>query len=103
MAELLLIPAWGRTPRPLDDWTAALGRRGTAAVLRDDGPDGAFVRIETPSAQGYAELTPAREVSALNLECDDAELDRLDPLLQELAMELGYEVHLDEEDELEDD
>ena len=100
--ELLALPGWQTPPRSLDDWVAQLtSHAGPVVVTRED-TDVSWLEVAQLGLRGYAMLG-GRNVDAINFELADSDPAPATRAVTAAAEALGWEVHLDDEDEVDDE
>lgn len=102
MIELLAIPGWQTPTTPLDAWVARLETLGGPVVVTRESRGAAWLEIRHLDLRGYVMLA-GRDVEAINFELSGADPSIASRAINDTAEALGWEVHLDEDDEEDDD
>lgn len=100
MIEYLAIPDWDTPPRSLEDWTKQFAEMGHPAELVPEPPETTWLEFATLPVRGLA-LVEEGAVIAIDFEFQETESAL--PLIESAAKALGWELHLDDDDEEGDD
>jgi hypothetical protein len=100
--ELLALPGWQAPPRSLDDWVAQLTNHAGPVVVTREDTDVSWLEVAQLQLRGYAMLV-GRNVDAINFELADSDPAPATCAVTAAAEVLGWEIHLDDEDEVDDE
>jgi hypothetical protein len=100
--ELLALPGWQAPPRSLDDWVAALTTHAGPVVVTREDTEVSWLEVAQLRLRGYAMLA-GRIVDAINFELADSDPAPATCAVTAAAEALGWEVHHDDEDEVDDE
>jgi len=98
MIELLALPGWQTAPTTLDAWVAQLETHGGPVVVTRESTGASWLEIGTLRLRGYAILA-GRAVEAINFELAQADPAPATRAVNAAAEALGWEVHLDDDDD----
>lgn len=101
MVELLAIPKWKQSPRPLDDWLSALHALNLSPSLERQDSDAYWINLNPLRTRGYT-LIEDGLVTAVHFEIHDPDPSESRSLLEQAAASLGWELH-DDDNEHDDD
>jgi hypothetical protein len=103
MIEFLSIPSWNGEPRSVDDWATALSNAfGQDPVIELDGSDAAWIELAAFQLRAFAMIENGL-ATAVNFEFHNPDLTETLPRVETAAESLSWEVHPDDEDEIEED
>ncbi len=101
MIELLAIPQWKQSPRPLADWVAAFETLNLAPEVQREDDDGIWIELGSLRTRGYAVIEGGL-ATAVNFEIHATDPTEARSVLEQAASSLGWELH-EEDDDDEDD
>ncbi len=100
--ELLALPGWQTPPRSLDDWAAQLAIHAGEVVASREDSDVYWLVVAELQLRGYVILA-GRDVDAINFELAGTDPEAATRAITAAAEALGWEIHLDEDDAVDDD
>jgi hypothetical protein len=102
MIELLALPGWQTPPTTLDDWVTRLTEVAGPVAVQRESHEATWLEVGALRFRGYVVLE-GRRVEAINFELNDPDPAPATRIIEAAAQSLGWEVHLDEPDEDEDE
>lgn len=100
--ELLAIPAWNTPATPLSTWVDQLASAGLHVTLKHESSGAAWLEIGSLRLRGHA-MIESGSVEAINFELDPQDFAPSRVAIEHAAQAIGWEVHEDEDDDIEDD
>jgi hypothetical protein len=100
--ELLAIPAWNTSPTPLSAWVDQLTGQGLTVALEHESSGVTWLEIGSLRLRGYA-VIESGSVEAINFELHAQDTAPSRDAIERAAEALGWEVHEDDEEDIEDD
>lgn len=100
--ELLALPAWNTSTTPLSAWVDQFANQGLRVALAHESSGVTWLEIGALRLRGYA-VIESGSVEAINFELHDQDLSLSRDAIERAAQAIGWEVHEDEDDDIEDD
>jgi len=102
MTERIAIPAWNTESTPIATWVEALETRLGPVVMERDGPDGAWLEVDSRLVRGYAMLE-GPHIVAVNFEIEAKDPDFAIRDIESACEAIGWELHIDDDPDADQD